>query len=67
MGFLTSTVTISSLVTDIGSFVTGAISWITSFADAITGNEYLKLGCIAVPLVGIGVGLLSRLFRGAQA
>lgn len=53
----------SALVTAVGTLVTGAISWMTEYVTAITasGNELLLLGCVAVPLVGLGAGLLRRL------
>ena len=36
---------------------------VTGLTDTIVGSDLLVLGVIAVPLVGISVGLLSRLFR----
>lgn len=53
----------SAIITSVGTLVTGAISWMTDFVTAITasGNEILLLGCVCVPLVGLGVGLLKRL------
>ncbi len=36
---------------------------VTGLTDTIVGSDLLLLGVIAVPLVGISVGLLSRLFR----
>ena len=35
----------------------------SGLTDTIVGSDLLVLGVIAVPLVGISVGLLSRLFR----
>lgn len=53
------------LITAITAVVTGAVSWLTSYVGAITasGNEVLLLMVVAVPLVGLGVGLLKRLLR----
>lgn len=53
----------AAVVTAVGTLVTGAITWMTSYVNAITaeGNEILLLCCVAVPLVGLGVGLLKRL------
>lgn len=53
----------AALITNIGTLVTGAISWMGSFVSAITasGNEVLLLGVVCVPLVGLGAGLLKRL------
>lgn len=53
----------SDLVTAVGTLVTGAISWMGSYVSAITatGNEVLLMGVVAVPLVGLGAGMLKRL------
>lgn len=53
----------SAVITAVGTLVTGAIGWMGDFVEAITasGNEILLLGCVCVPLVGLGVGLLKRL------
>ena len=64
---LTSAPTMSSIVTEVGTFVTTAVGWIGQFGDTITENTFLKISCIAVPLVGLGAGLLVRLIRGANA
>lgn len=55
----------AALITAITSVVAGAVSWLTSYVGAITatGNEVLLLMVVAVPLVGLGVGLLKRLLR----
>lgn len=55
----------AALITAITAVVSGAISWLTSYVGAITasGNEVLLLMVVAVPLVGLGVGLLKRLLR----
>lgn len=53
----------AAIVTAVGTLVTGAIAWMSEYVTAITatGNEILMLCCVAVPLVGLGVGLLKRL------
>ena len=53
----------STLMTAVGTVVTAAIGWMGQFADAITSNTILTLGVVAVPLVGLGVGLLGRLLK----
>ena len=53
----------SALLESVSSVVTAAIGWMTSFATSITSNTLLILGVVAVPLCGLGVGLLSRLLR----
>ena len=62
----------AALITKITTFFSGVMTMITSgdtavtvtgLTDTIVGSDLLVLGVIAVPLVGISVGLLSRLFR----
>lgn len=53
----------SALMDAVGALVSGAIGWMGQFATAITESTVLTLGCIAVPLVGLGCGLLARLLR----
>lgn len=52
-----------SLMTSVGTVVTAAIGWMGQFGTAITSNTILALGVVAVPLVGLGVGLLGRLMK----
>lgn len=46
----------------IGSIVTSAVAWISSYVGVVTasGNEFLLL-FILVPMVGLGIGLFRRL------
>ncbi len=53
----------ASIITAITTLVTGAISWTTSYLTLITGNDVLVLFCIALPLVGLGIGVIRRLVR----
>lgn len=53
----------SSLITAVTSVVTAAIGWMGDYADAIAANDILVLGVVAVPLVGLGAGLLGRLLK----
>lgn len=55
-------VTMATILENITSVVTSAISWVTSFVDLITGQPLLLLFVI-VALVGLGVGLISRLIH----
>lgn len=54
----------AGIITSIGSLVTAAIAWLTSFVGAITatGNELLLLFVITA-FVGLGVGLISRIIH----
>lgn len=53
----------AAIITAIGDLVTGAITWTTSYLTLITGNDVLVLFCIALPLVGLGIGVIRRLVR----
>lgn len=53
----------NSYITAVTSVVTAAIGWMGSYADAIAANDILVLGVVAVPLVGLGAGLLGRLLK----
>ena len=54
--------TLATLITDIGSMVTGAVSWIGSYVGAVTSNP-LILAFVIVAFVGMGVGLINRLIN----
>lgn len=56
-------VTMDSILTSISSVVTKAIDWMGDFLTAITGSPVLLLFVVAIPVVGLGIGLLNRLFR----
>lgn len=58
-----SPVPIGDLLTATGQVVDKATDWMEAFANAITTNTLLILAVVAVPLVGLGVGLLARLLR----
>lgn len=55
----------AGILTNVGSFVTSAIGWMGDFVETITatGNEALFIFVVAVPLCGLGVGLLNRLIH----
>ena len=52
----------STLITDVGSLVTGGVTWIESFVGAITGND-LILMFVLFGFIGTGIGLIRRLIR----
>lgn len=54
-----SAVTLSSILTDIGSIVTSAVSWMGSIVTFITSNP-LVLMFVVLSVVGLGIGLLRR-------
>ena len=53
----------ASLVAAVGSFFNGVMGMVSTLTTTIVGDDLLVLGVVAVPLVGVSVGLLSRLFR----
>lgn len=55
-------VTIATLLGNVTTFVTSAVSWVSSFVGAITGNS-LILMFVIVAFVGLGVGLIGRLIH----
>lgn len=54
----------AAILTTITSVVTAAVGWTSQYLQMITatGNEILLLFVI-IPIVGLGIGILSRLFR----
>ena len=53
----------ASLVATIATVFSGVMGMVSTLTTTIVGDDLLVLGVVAVPLVGISVGLLSRLFR----
>lgn len=51
------------VITDTGVVVSESIDWMKAFATAISAHTILVLAVVAVPLVGLGIGLLSRLLK----
>lgn len=53
----------ATIVTNVTALVTGAIGWMSSFMTAILADDVLTLYVVVLPLVGLGIGLIARLFR----
>lgn len=55
----------TGILADVGQFVEDAVEWMKDFLAAITGDtsKVLVTFVVCVPLVGLGVGLLSRLIH----
>lgn len=55
----------TGILTDVGNLVTSGISWMGDFLAEITADtsKILVTFVVAVPLVGLGVGLLKRLIH----
>lgn len=58
----TPAVSVSTILGNVTSFVTSAVSWVGSFVGVITDNPLL-LTFVIVSFVGMGVGLIKRLVR----
>lgn len=54
---------ISTITTLIGSASSGVIKWTGQYLSLVSGNTVLLLFCIALPLVGLGIGVIRRLVR----
>lgn len=61
----TATSVMATVISAIGDFIDGAVSWMGTILRTITatGNEVLLIFCVCVPLVGLGIGMLSRLIH----
>ena len=53
--------TLSTLLTDFGTFTTAIIDIVGDWLAVVTSNPILEVFVILVPLVGIGIGLIRRL------
>lgn len=53
-------VTLADILTSVGSIVTSGISWVGSVATTVTSNPLMLMYAI-VPMVGLGIGLFSRM------
>lgn len=51
----------STILTAVGDVFTAAIGWVADVGTTITGDPVLMLFCVAVPLVGLGIGIFKRL------
>lgn len=49
-----------TLISQVGEWVTAAAGYMTTFAGSVASTPVLTLCVVAVPLVGVGVGLFKR-------
>lgn len=49
-----------TLISNVGKWVTAAAGHMSTFATTVAGNPILTLTVVAVPLVGVGIGLFKR-------
>ena len=57
------TPTIDTLIANVGKWVNAAAGYMGSFATTVASNAVLTLTVVAVPLVGVGIGLFKRAIR----
>ena len=50
-------------IANITSLVTAAIGWMGDFWTEISSDPILLTVVIGIPLIGLGIGLLTRLIR----
>lgn len=55
--------TLSTIITDMTSFITGLISWFTSLMDFVTGEPWL-LVFLCITLAGVVIKFLRRWLPG---
>lgn len=55
-----SSVTISSILSHIGSIITAALGWVGDVVDVIMDSPIIMIA-VFVPFVGLGIGLLKRM------
>lgn len=60
--YTTETVTIASIIGNVGEIFTGAMSWAGTVGETIVGTPILLM-FVVIPLVGLGVGLFKRLLN----
>lgn len=56
-------VTMSSFLTEIGTFFTQAMTWMSDVLDVVVSSPALLVLCIAMPVCGFAIGILGRLVR----
>lgn len=53
----------SAFLSDVGTFFTQSITWLGDVLDTVVASPPLLVMCLAMPICGFAVGLLSRLIR----
>lgn len=54
---------LQTFLDDVGGIVTAGMTWLQSVWTQITSDPVLMAIVVGLPLVGVGIGLLSRLIR----
>lgn len=55
--------TLTTFLTNIGTFFTQAIGWMSEVLDVVVASPALLVLVIAMPVCGFAVGLLKRLMN----
>lgn len=55
--------TLSTFLSNVGTFLTSAIGWLSEVLDVVMANPALFVMVIAIPVAGVAIGYLGRLFR----
>lgn len=58
----TASVTLASILGNIGTVFSSAMDWASAVGTAVTGNPLLLVG-VVMGFVGVGVALFRRLLR----
>lgn len=53
----------AAFLTDIGTFFTQSLDWVTSILDKVIASPALTVVVLGFPIAGFAYGLLHRLFR----
>lgn len=54
-------VTLAGILEQVSTLVTSALGWMGDVLAEIAGNPILLIFCVALPLVGTGIGFVRRL------
>lgn len=54
---------LTKILADVSNFIGNAFTWMGDALGTVTSEPVLFIFVVAVPLVGLGVGLLKRLIR----
>ncbi len=55
--------TLQTFLSDVGTFLTSAITWMGNVLNVVTSNPPLMVMVLAIPIAGVAIGFLSRLIR----
>lgn len=53
----------SAFLTNIGTFFTQAVNWMTAILDSVISSPALTVLVLGFPIVGFAFGILHRLIR----